>query len=102
MVTLASPPPPPRLPPPMRWTVDEFHLLRGMPAFEHRRMILVEGEIHDMPNPNPPHDVGIGQREDALRDAFEPGFWVRVQMALVLGKATDPVPDLAVVAGPKK
>jgi Uma2 family endonuclease len=90
------------MPPPMRWTVDEFHLLRGMPAFESRRMILVEGEIHDMPNPNPPHDIGIGQTEDALRDAFGSGYWVRVQMALVLGKATDPVPDLAVVPGPKK
>jgi hypothetical protein len=90
------------MPPPMRWTVSEFHLLRGMPAFENRRMILVGGEIHDLPNPNPTHDSGIGQTEDALRDAFGAGYWVRVQMALVLGQMTDPVPDLAVVPGPKK
>jgi Uma2 family endonuclease len=99
----ATMPIPPRGPAPRkRWTLEEFHLLCGLPKFENRKMILVDGEILDMPNPNPPHDIGVGQTEDALRNAFGPGVWVRVQMALVLGLATDPMPDLAVVPGPRR
>jgi Uma2 family endonuclease len=102
MPTLAAPVPQPRgSAPRKRWTLDEFHLLCGLPKFENRRMILVEGEILDMPNPNPPHDVGVGQTEEALREAFGKEFWIRVQMALVLGQATDPMPDLTVVPGPR-
>jgi Uma2 family endonuclease len=93
----------PRRPAPRkRWTLEEFHLLCGLPTFENRKMILVDGEILDMPNPNPPHDVGVGQTDEALRNAFGASFWVRVQMALVLGLATDPMPDLAVVTGPRR
>lgn len=87
------------LPQPKRWTVAEFHQLRGEPWLEAQRMILVEGEILDMPNPDPPHDAGLGLLEELLREAFGRGFWVRGRMALVLGLATDPVPDIAVVAG---
>jgi Uma2 family endonuclease len=94
---------PPRIPAARkRWTVGEFHLLCGLPEFESSKMILVDGEILDMPKPNPPHDIGAGQTEEALRDSFGAGFWVRVQMALVFGLATDPMPDLAVVPGPRR
>lgn len=86
-------------PHPKRWTVAEFHQLRSAPWLESRRLILVEGEILDMPNPNPPHDASLGLTEESLRRVFARGFWVRGQMALVLGLATDPVPDLAVVPG---
>jgi Uma2 family endonuclease len=103
MPTLTLPPAPPS---PSahrkRWTVEEFHFLCGLPKFETRRMILVGGEILDTPNPNPAHNVGTGQLEEALRAAFGSGVWVRVQMALVLGQDTDPMPDLAVVAGPRQ
>ena len=84
-----------------RWTVDEFHALYALPKFENRRMILVDGEILDMPAPNPAHDVSIGQAQDLLQGVFGAGYWVRVQMALVLNLKTDPIPDLAVVEGPK-
>ena len=87
------------IPQPKRWTVKDFHQLRGMPWFESRRMILVQGEILEMPSPNPPHDAALGLTDQALRAAFGSGFWVRGQMALVLGQTTDPVPDLAVVPG---
>jgi Uma2 family endonuclease len=82
-----------------RWTVAEFHQLRAAAWLESRRLILVEGEILEMPSPNPPHDASLGLTEEALRGAFGHGFWVRGQMALVLGLATDPVPDIAVVQG---
>lgn len=102
-MSLATPatlfPAPFPLPQPKRWTVAEFHALRGEPWMEAKRMILVEGEILEMPNPEPLHDAGLGLLEELLREAFGRGYWVRGQMALVLGLATDPVPDIAVVAG---
>ena len=86
------------LPQPKRWSVAEFHQLRGEPWLEAKRMILVEGEILEMQSPDPPHDAGLGLLEELLRAAFGRGYWVRGQMALVLGLAADPVPDIAVVA----
>jgi len=88
-----------RLPSRKRWTVAEFHQLRSAAWLESRRLILVEGEILEMPNPNPPHDASLGLTEQVLRGVFGHGFWVRGQMALVLGLSTDPVPDIAVVPG---
>ena len=102
-MSIASPPtllaPFPTVPQPKRWTVAEFHRLVSEPWLEGRRMILVEGEIIDMPNPNPPHDASLLLTEEALRIAFRPGHCIRGQMALVLGQSTDPMPDIAVVAG---
>jgi Uma2 family endonuclease len=92
-------PPPVFVPQPKRWTVDEFHQVRAEPWLEGRRLILVEGVLLEMPSPNPPHDASLGLAEAALRMAFGPAFWIRGQMALVLGQATDPVPDIAVVPG---
>ena len=83
----------------MRWTVTQFHDLRGEPKYENRSLMLVEGQILEMPKPNPPHDASIGLTEQALRASFGAGHWIRGQMALVLGLATDPVPDVAVVPG---
>jgi Uma2 family endonuclease len=88
-----------RFPQPKRWTVAEFHAICGQPAFEHRRMVLIEGEILEMPVPNPPHNASVSLTDDALRAAFGAGFFVRSQMPLVLGLSTDPMPDLAVIAG---
>jgi Uma2 family endonuclease len=104
MPTLAVPPPsqPSRgyVVQPVRWTVDEFHELAGLPVFEDRKMILVDGEILAMPPANHPHDMGIGSCQDALELIFSKNdFWIRIQMALPFGQRTDPIPDLAVVAG---
>jgi Uma2 family endonuclease len=87
-------------PPRLRWTVAEFHELAALPKFENRRMILVDGEILDLPPANHPHDLGIGLVQLALATIFGSGsYWVRVQMALPLGLTTDLIPDLAVVLG---
>ena len=42
----------PTLPQTMRWTVTQFHDLRGEPKYENRSLILVEGQILEMPKPN--------------------------------------------------
>jgi Uma2 family endonuclease len=89
----------PSLPQSLRWTVTEFHELRGEPKYESRNLILVEGQILEMPKPNPAHDAAVLLTEIALRKAFGEGHCIRVQMALVLGLSTDPVPDVSVVIG---
>jgi Uma2 family endonuclease len=88
-----------RVPQPKRWSVAEFHAICGEPAFENRRFILIEGEILEMPIPNPPHNASLGLVEDVVRGVFGSAFWVRSQMPLVLGLSTDPMPDVAVVVG---
>jgi Uma2 family endonuclease len=48
---------------------------------------------------NNPHALGIGFMEDALRAAFGPNFWIRVQMTMDLSPLSVVDPDLAVIAG---
>jgi Uma2 family endonuclease len=88
------------LPHSKRWTVEEFHRICGELIYRNHQFILVEGEILEMPIPNPPHDASLGLTLEALRTVFPAAnYWVRPQMPLVLGLSTDPMPDLAVVAG---
>jgi Uma2 family endonuclease len=91
--------PPPTPPPRYRWTCEEFHQLGEEGWFDGRKVILVDGEILDMPLPNPPHDMATSLTDYKLKAIFSSGFVVRVQSALVLGQDTDPGPDLAVVVG---
>ena len=81
------------------WNCDEFHRMWDQGWFAGQAVILVEGEILQMPAPNPPHDMSTSLADYALKAVFASGFTVRVQMGLVLGLATDPIPDVAVVAG---
>src|SRR6476620_8357045 len=82
-----------------RWTIDEFHEIYSLPRFENKKLALLDGEILEMPNPNAPHDAGLGLALAVITAAFGPGFWIRGQMTLRLSQATDPMPDLAVVRG---
>src|SRR5262249_21150088 len=82
-----------------RWTIDEFHEIYSLPAFESKKLVLLDGEILEMPNPNAPHDAGLGLALAATGILFGQGFWVRGQMALRLSLTTDPMPDVAVVPG---
>lgn len=84
---------------PLAWTCEQFHSASDLGAFEGRNVILVDGEVLEMPAPNPPHNSGVELLADALRAAFGPGHWVRVQMGLDLSLSTDPVPDVAVIVG---
>jgi Uma2 family endonuclease len=82
-----------------RWTVAEFHQLWQEGRFDHCRPILLDGEILEMPNPGPAHNMSTTLTDYQLKALFSTGFVVRVQMPLVFGLWTDPVPDLAVVIG---
>lgn len=105
MSVLAPPAPkPPVLPssPPVRkrWTVAEFHQLWEDGWFDHCRPMLVGGEIYEMAAiPGPPHNTSTTLADYTLKAIFGQGFIVRIQMPLVLGQLSDPVPDLAVITG---
>lgn len=83
----------------LRWTCPEFHDLCDAGRFEGRNVILVDGEILEMPQPNPPHNSGVELTREILALAFGPGHWIRVQMALDLALDIDPGPDVAVIVG---
>lgn len=82
------------------FSCDEFHDIGDSGALEGRSVILVDGEILDMPNPNPPHDSAVGIADYVFKSLFPPpNFWVRIQSGFPTTLDTDPVPDLAIVPG---
>jgi Uma2 family endonuclease len=104
MTAMAPPIPKPLVPPASppirkRWTVAEFHRLWEDGWFEGCKPMLVGGEIYLMPIPGPAHSKVVGLADYALKAVFAAGFYVRVQIPLVLGQRSDPVPDIAVVTG---
>ncbi len=82
-----------------RWTRAEYERLGDLGFFNGKRVELIDGEIIQMPAMKNPHAVSLGLTEDALRRAFGPKCWVRPQVPLVLGRWSEPEPDLAVVPG---
>lgn len=92
-------PPPKFVPKPMKWTCEQFHNMGDAGILEDRSVILVDGEILDMPNPNPPHDTAVTLTMYVLLRIFANGHFVRVQTVLPTKLDTDSVPDFAVIAG---
>src|SRR5215208_4944582 len=86
-------------PRPKHWTCDEFHYFGDVGAFEGRRAMLIDGEILEEGPMNPPHALTIERVDAAIRTAFGVGWRYRIQLPLVLGLDTDPVPDFVVIAG---
>ena len=82
-----------------RWTREEFYRLLDLGFFLEQRVELIEGEIVEMAAQKNLHAAGISLGEDALRIAFGPNFWTRVQMTLDLTPHSAPDPDLAVIPG---
>jgi Uma2 family endonuclease len=60
---------------------------------------LLDGEIIEMSPEKSRHATAVDLALEALRAAFATGHTVRVQHPLALGEASEPEPDLAVVAG---
>ena len=86
-------------PPPYRWTRERFHQAGEARAFEGQRVILIEGEIVIMPPVGDLHCGVVTLASEVLRSVFGEGFFVREEKPFDVGKATDPQPDVAVVAG---
>ncbi len=86
-------------PSPYRWTREQFHQVGEARLFEGHRVLLVEGEILVMPPIGDRHRTIVTLVGEALRGAFEEGFFVSEEKPFDIGRATDPQPDLAVIKG---
>jgi Uma2 family endonuclease len=91
--------PPVILPGPHRWTVDEFHRVKESGVWDGRKIILIDGELIEMPAAKPPHDIALMLADYLFKSLFSQGYVVRIQMGMVFNINTDPIPDLAVVPG---
>jgi Uma2 family endonuclease len=82
-----------------RFTVDEYHRMIDAGAFEDDRPVeLLEGWIVYQMGHNPPHDVVV-KLVAMLLDRVLPGHWhTRTQSAITTADS-EPLPDIAVVAG---
>jgi Uma2 family endonuclease len=70
--------------------------------FEGQRVELLDGEIIEMPTPNPPHFTSTDNVAEVLRAVFpRERYWVRMQGSLDLGPEVEAEPDVAVADGPK-
>jgi Uma2 family endonuclease len=83
----------------LRWTADQYYRLADLGFFRNRRVELIGGDIIEMSAVKPPHSIGVDLLGDALRAAFGPGHWVRIQQPIDVGRRTQPEPDAAVVFG---
>lgn len=88
-----------REPKPLRWTKSEYYRLGEMGFFENKRVELIEGEIIEMQPIGGEHVRAVNVGNRVLSRAFGEGFYVSVQNPLDLGEDTEPMPDLAVIAG---
>jgi Uma2 family endonuclease len=86
-------------PRPVKWTCEEFYASVGL-VFHDRKVILIDGEILEMAAPSPRSSLAQTKAEDWCRSVFpKDRYWVRGQMGMYFGINTDPVPDIAIVAG---
>jgi Uma2 family endonuclease len=83
-----------------RWSRVEYDRLIEKGVFlPDERLELLAGELVVREPQKTPHAAGIQLVEDALRQAFGPGWAVRVQLPVALDDESEPEPDVAVVPG---
>jgi Uma2 family endonuclease len=86
-----------------RWTREEYdRLIEAGVLSPEERVELLEGDLVRMWPQNPAHAIAISNVEEALREVFRTGFYVRVQMPIVGGDDSEPEPDVAVVRGHRR
>jgi len=83
-----------------RWTREEYARLIAVGLLHEDEPIeLIDGALRVAEPQGSPHMAAIGLAADALREAFGPGWIVRVQGPIALDDCSEPEPDLAVVRG---
>src|SRR5262245_7857792 len=87
------------VPGPHRFSKAEYHQMHDLGFFMDQYVELIDGEIVDMPTPGHPHCVSTDLAHEAMKSIFGPGHWVRAQMPLNLSQSSEPMPEVAVVAG---
>lgn len=83
-----------------RWTRLDYDRMAEAGLFgPDERVELLEGEIITVTPQQSPHSACIGLIDRALRQAFGPSYWIRIQLPLIVDPDSEPEPDLAVVPG---
>lgn len=103
--TLQRPPRkrPERFDPTFRFTVAQYQkmIAEGIISAD-ARVELLNGKVINKMARNPPHDTSLSLTQHELELAVSAEWYIRVQMAVVLGKSSQPEPDIAVVLAPVK
>jgi Uma2 family endonuclease len=86
-------------PAPWKCSREHFQQMGELGMFVGQHVMLFEGEIVAMPAMGDRHRTSVILASDRLRDLFDGGYFVSVQCPFDIGKATDPEPDIAVIAG---
>jgi Uma2 family endonuclease len=84
---------------PKRWTRDEFYVLCEQGHFHDQRVELIGGEIIVRPPQSPEHYLTIELIRALFASCFGPGYWIRTQGPLPVGRYSDPEPDISVIQG---
>lgn len=86
-------------PRPLRWTKTEYYRLGETDFFAGRRVELMGGEIIEMQPIGVGHLKAVNLGNRALGRAFGDAFYVSVQNPFDAGGDSEPIPDLAALAG---
>lgn len=82
------------------WSRSEYERIVDAGAFDPgSRLELLDGEIIEMSPQKSAHATAVDLVEDALRQCFGGGFYVRGQKPIALDEMSEPEPDVAVVTG---
>jgi Uma2 family endonuclease len=86
-------------PHPRRWTKEEYYKLGELGVFRGQRVELIDGEITVLSPQNWPHASTTDRIFRILDHHLGQGFWVRMQLPVDFGLATEPEPDVSAVPG---
>lgn len=89
--------------PDFRFTVAQYQKMisEGIIS-ENARVELLDGRVVNKMARNTPHDVTLFVTQEELRAICSPDWLVRCQLGVVIGKFSQPEPDLSVVRAPIK
>jgi len=85
---------------PLRWSRSEYYQLAEEGYFQGKRVMLIDGEIIQMPGQKEPHAWAITVLNRILIQRFDPEYVVRCQLPLNISDFSEPEPDFAIVKGP--
>jgi Uma2 family endonuclease len=86
-------------PPPDRVTCGEFTARYERGDYDGRCVILLDGEVIDVPPPGPDHNISVTGTELDLREVFGRGYFIRLGVGLAVADDANSCPDIAVIRG---
>ena len=87
--------------PTFRFTVAQYQkMIREGIISEDNRVELLDGKVVIKMARNTPHDVSLFVTQEELRAIGSPDWLVRCQLGIVIGRFSQPEPDLSVVLAP--